>query len=1852
MALLMTGGMIFASTVNMAARIADDDDGDGDDGNDGNAISAVPENVTQLTGKAIDYASYKQYVTTGRPEDRSKMFLLYNVGTGKFLNVGSYWGTQAVVSDVPRPFWLQRRNEKKVSNQWSYLRYPESTTDNAGWFYNDFFNLTTMQVGNTQGNLRAHATYKYIRMVDIATGQTVISLDAEKYSGEFTCDGTSFKSQFSNVDFSKYRIEAQFDMSECTATESGDGKMETLLSFGENVDYWSQNGVFQNNLHIYGFRQNGKSYLRVQAMEKNGYNDKINKTGDEAHPINVGDDNLVTVVIGWQSVLVNGVQCMPRNALPYESAITPLLGLEKLYVGSAQGKTRTKAVYKSVTLNKPSVYDDDPTHVVRADLVCNGRAFFKEYEGSLYEKEVYADIDLSTCKNEPDGNGKAKDENILSIGTDIANWYTKDDDTSQNLHIYYNNGNVYVAGVSNSHTDSGDKPAVRATVAATGSVKIKLNRNGLYINGSLVPGFDAANDIIKYLVSSAGKIQVGSKQGDGRSYATYRLLTLVAESVNVVEPGFKGYGNTKFCKSYLDNLKDKIIEADIDLSNCKEANENVLSIGTDVSVWGYDGGKGYTAYNIHLYYTASNGLLEISAPAEGNKFRYMVNLSGAKNLHVTLSADGLVVNDVQYFSPNNEIVAYLIDKAEAIEVGSEQGDKHVNYATYNYLTVKKLSDADTYHHDVVLAEGTQCNGMPFGKTYLGTLADKVITAKIDLSTCTGTKENVLSIGNVISQWGAKEVDAANGAAANIHFYYTANDANGVMYQMASKTLGTQSAAKYITVGDDHILTVEWKDGELTANGTRIDDWNNGSSTFAGVIDYLKNNAAEIQVGSREGTNRSHATYNTLTVTSTTAATSTTARPLRAQSASVVSGEVSVTKVFEDKACDGQAVLSDQLTLSFADGDYIEADIDLSHCDTEYENVFSIGTDITKWGNESADLHNIHFYWLKKTTDGKHLLQVVYVNKDHSDDTKRAVYVADGELLHINLSNDGLFVGGTNIYPSLSPMPQLAYDASKAGDIVRIKQDSYGNRLLDENGRYIIDDAGHGVYVTNNGYIYTEESRTDKSMPLFITSRFNQESTASGNEDVYFSWAPFLKNNDKWGTVGVFADRALPQKEVGTENSIKCSQWYFEPVSTADGNYVYRIYLNMKDVQVPQRKATDPGKYEFMTQSGKFYLQATTDQVYGNNLENYGGGYDDGTATDITAVKAIQESVAPTDAKSYWKVFDMNEYYRLFEATNSEMSKMLDLSFLLSDPNFDRESSLLSKWTMDDNMKDASKNLKVRIGYDHYSKKTLDDTDYTDNEGKKTTTGNNQIKGSKQFDEVKTRTNNHGRYMGVDVSGDGHGLMWQDVELEYPGWYAVSCSGLTTAGAKLFVQTVQDNNVISEAITQPLHALTKDELSWLKGTKHSWPYDQVTYNSSDAADAMPMYNALVVMNDDYVPNGRPSGLSMDGLKAQVSYFVDPELVAGGKKVKIRFGVSIPDAAAGTQTQSDDDASASTMEPWTVFDNFHLMFGGLSQEPNLVLDEDSTTLDYLDKANHQFSSRPMRLKRTVSDGKWNTIILPVNLTKSQLQYMFGENVKLAKLNHLTDNTIEFVSETEAADGEGSIYLRAFKPYIMYVSDKDTKKGVKDEEYVAEYYDRTDGGKTSYQVKAPKGHYYVEGVTLQGVQSDSNNQPYYNFRSGTSSVVYTDGLPSYTYADNVVATNTVNSSDTRTLQAYGTLCKNFSGSAIIEGRSDLSGAYVFQNSNMYKIKNQYGTKGLRCWFVPGVNDKPISALAKVMIDGIEDTATSISDVYDDGTPVAKRFADGVYTIDGRLLRSGNSTAGLPAGLYIVGGQKVVVK
>ena len=84
--------------------------------------------------------------------------------------------------------------------------------------------------------------------------------------------------------------------------------------------------------------------------------------------------------------------------------------------------------------------------------------------------------------------------------------------------------------------------------------------------------------------------------------------------------------------------------------------------------------------------------------------------------------------------------------------------------------------------------------------------------------------------------------------------------------------------------------------------------------------------------------------------------------------------------------------------------------------------------------------------------------------------------------------------------------------------------------------------------------------------------------------------------------------------------------------------------------------------------------------------------------------------------------------------------------------------------------------------------------------------------------------------------------------------------------------------------------------------------------------------------------------------------------------------------------------------------------------------------------------------------------------------------------------------------------------------------------------------------------------------------------------------------------------------------------------------------------GLRGFSCWFKP-VNGK--SQNAQFTLDGVTQSGTTaLDDIFADGEQPVSRFAQGVYNLNGQLVKQGNSTAGLPSGLYIVNGKKCIVR
>ena len=87
-------------------------------------------------------------------------------------------------------------------------------------------------------------------------------------------------------------------------------------------------------------------------------------------------------------------------------------------------------------------------------------------------------------------------------------------------------------------------------------------------------------------------------------------------------------------------------------------------------------------------------------------------------------------------------------------------------------------------------------------------------------------------------------------------------------------------------------------------------------------------------------------------------------------------------------------------------------------------------------------------------------------------------------------------------------------------------------------------------------------------------------------------------------------------------------------------------------------------------------------------------------------------------------------------------------------------------------------------------------------------------------------------------------------------------------------------------------------------------------------------------------------------------------------------------------------------------------------------------------------------------------------------------------------------------------------------------------------------------------------------------------------------------------------------------------------------------------YGLKAFRCWFELTGNTSTPSPVS-LYIDGVEDSATGIADIHGgtDSTSY-KRGIDGVFNMNGQMVRRGCSLEGLPKGLYVVNGKKIIIK
>ena len=192
------------------------------------------------------------------------------------------------------------------------------------------------------------------------------------------------------------------------------------------------------------------------------------------------------------------------------SYITPVT--KNLLLGCYQDSSGNKGRYWNGTLYNFVVYDaaltgaqinnilnsftlSNTNTVLRDAYSPAGTSFINTTDIDWNTQEVYVTMDLSTCTS--------TNENILSIGNAINTW------TSTNcVHIYYTKNTITMIADAN-----GANRSLNVIVPAS-TVTIRLNSDGLYINGTL---YDNANLKSPTNINS---IQIGSAEGSIRSKAS------------------------------------------------------------------------------------------------------------------------------------------------------------------------------------------------------------------------------------------------------------------------------------------------------------------------------------------------------------------------------------------------------------------------------------------------------------------------------------------------------------------------------------------------------------------------------------------------------------------------------------------------------------------------------------------------------------------------------------------------------------------------------------------------------------------------------------------------------------------------------------------------------------------------------------------------------------------------------------------------------------------------------------------------------------------------------------------------------------------------------------------------------------------------------------------------------------------------------------------------------------------------------------------------------------------------------------------------------------------------------------
>lgn len=750
---------------------------------------------------------------------------------------------------------------------------------------------------------------------------------------------------------------------------------------------------------------------------------------------------------------------------------------------------------------------------------------------------------------------------------------------------------------------------------------------------------------------------------------------------------------------------------------------------------------------------------------------------------------------------------------------------------------------------------------------------------------------------------------------------------------------------------------------------------------------------------------------------------------------------------------------------------------------------------------------------------------------------------------------------------------------------------------DKSKIFFLYNVKTGLLLNAGGYWGTHVSLKEYGMPLWIHI-----------------------DEDKWIHLGQKFDS---KDKDGEGNYLEYETGGSEPEDK--GVFIDRAYIDKNSEEIVKR-GWKLEEVSDKTYTYRLYTQNNTSTIFGKKYYLIAAKTQGDVDKNCYAVKKGSTDIA--DGNDEWRFLSYQQIFELQDKNTDNIISSIDLTFRLQCPSFSRENAAMSNWKA----YQYGGSGQIRLGLEHYYKPYVNSDvttagSYIYISDKYISDFGNGFSytfpdGSKPFEGNEDYERHCGKYYCADAK-NFRGTIYQDVTVSHGGAYVIECKGFsTTTKAKLYACLVKADNT---ADTKTMHATILGQTNYMSAQEKAALHieeQNMDYAAKEFYGSHKYFNSVLVQ----VPEG------------------------GGT---IRFGIEIG-------TQNDKEPVASEKE-WTVFDDFRLLYTSKTTDGDLVLDQDRDNLDYLENCSNTYKSVTLHLNKTFDKDKWNGFVLPVSLTKDQLTQAFGPNVKLAKLNKLTSNEIQFVSINMSTVGNDGIAMQAYVPYIIFPTKHTEQEQTP--AYKASLSSTGNDQAKDVPVIIGKNHIDIPNVTFAVVdgknENDLSNMNTTNWTTNSNIVVDGSGTP-------FVKGN-------GTMTAFGTFARTFgegtqntdknnenygkwnieNKSKIIDGRSDLKGCYFFSNGKMYSsAKRARGLRGFSVWFAPTTASGNPAKPANVFLDGVSlDKTTGINPIiYGEEESRIDRFAHGIYSLNGQLISNSSSLDGLPSGIYILNGKKVI--